>query len=160
MPFTHTGGTAGRAGTLAMQQKIGKLRKHITELEQVVVERNRHIKQLKDKNEKLRAENENLIANYKMLSDSYMDSRQACEHLFTDLKRYKSLLRSKLPERELMLIDEIQKLLELAKYAILCSEMLCSEGDIRCVSCPYHDEANSLMICKIRADAIELGVEL
>lgn len=54
MPFTHTGGTAGRAGTLAMQQKIGKLRKHVTELEQVVVERNRHIKQLKDENKKLR----------------------------------------------------------------------------------------------------------
>lgn len=156
MPFTHTGGTAGRAGTLAMQQKIGKLRKHITELEQVVVERNRHIKQLKDENEKLRAENKNLIANYKMLSDSYMDSKQACEHLFTDLKRCKSLLREKLPERELMLIDEIKKLLELAKYAILCSE-----GDVRCEACPYHDKTREPHIfCTMRKAARELGIEV
>lgn len=30
-------------------------------------------------------------------------------------------------------IDENEKLRELAKYAILCSE-----GDVRCVACPYH----------------------
>ena len=63
-----------------------------------------------DENERLQTENKNLIANYEMLSESYMDSKQACEHLFTELKRYKSLIRVKLPERDLMLIDEIQKL--------------------------------------------------
>lgn len=89
------------------------------------------------------------------LREELTESRRANEHLFTELKRYKSLLRAKLPERELMLIDEIMKLRDLAKYAILCSE-----GDVRCEACPYHDEVNSLMTCKIRADAIKLGVEL
>lgn len=54
MPFTHVGGVVGKAGTIAMQQKIGKLRKRIAELEHVVVERNRRIKQLKDENKKMR----------------------------------------------------------------------------------------------------------
>lgn len=54
MPFTHVGGVAGKSGTIAMQQKIGKLRKRITELEQVVVERNQCIRQLRTENKKLR----------------------------------------------------------------------------------------------------------
>lgn len=65
---------------------------------------------LKAENEKLQAENKNLIANYEMLSVSYMDYKRVGEHL---LKRYKSLLRAKLPERELMLIDENEKLRDL-----------------------------------------------
>lgn len=76
------------------------------------------VAELEDENEKLRAENKNLIANYEMLSVSYKDSKRVCEHLFTELKRYKSLLRAKLPERELMLIDEIQKLRELVRMML------------------------------------------
>ena len=52
--------------------------------------------------------------------------------------------------------DEIKKLQELAKYAILCSE-----GDVRCEACPYHDKtAEPHIICTMRKAAIELGVEL
>lgn len=54
MPFTHVGGVAGKSGTIAMQQKIGKLRKRIAELEQVVVERNQCIRKLRTENKKLR----------------------------------------------------------------------------------------------------------
>ena len=53
------------------------------------------------------------------------------------------------------LVDENESLRELAKYAILCSE-----GDLRCIACPYHYEANSLMTCDMRAEAIKLGIEV
>ena len=104
------------------------------------------VRKVEAENAKLQAENKNLIANYEMLSDSYMDSKQACEHLFTELKRYKSLLRAKLPERELMLIDEIQKLRE--RCADLYAEMI-----------TYSDAPNynaSVWAPKLR----ELGIEV
>lgn len=51
---------------------------------------------------------------------------------------------------------ENAKLRELAKYAILCSE-----GDARCLDCPYHDKAaEPHIICMMRKAARELGVEV
>lgn len=51
---------------------------------------------------------------------------------------------------------ENTKLRELSKYAILCSE-----GDARCLDCPYHDKAaEPHIICMMRKSARELGVEV
>ena len=51
--------------------------------------------------------------------------------------------------------DEIKKLQELAKYAILCSE-----GDALCEGCPYHTTEDGHIVCTIRKTAIELGIEV
>lgn len=118
---------------------------------------------LQAENAKLQAENKNLIANYEMLSVSYMDSKRVCEHLFTELKRYKSLLRAKLPERELMLIDEIQKLRELLGEAAKTYEF----GEVDCGICGryercYAGEATdySPAKCEFLSLLRELGVEV
>lgn len=106
--------------------------------------------------DRLKAENTELKARYEMLSDFYRDGKQANEHLYTELKRCKSLLRARQSERELMLIDETQELRELSKWAILCSE-----GDVRCEACPYHDKTREPhIICTMRKAAIELGIEV
>lgn len=117
------------------------------------------IEDLERENEKLQAENKNLIANYEMLSVSYMDSKRASEHLFTDLKRYKSLLRAKLPERELMLIDEIMKLRELAHKQDALTKAVHGywaggEGSL--------DEFNAMMDANAQVLALmrELGIEV
>lgn len=50
---------------------------------------------------------------------------------------------------------ENEKLRELSKYAILCSE-----GADRCLDCPYHDKtAEPHIICTMRTAAAELGIE-
>ena len=52
--------------------------------------------------------------------------------------------------------EKNKKLQELAKYAILCSE-----GDVRCEACPYHDKtAEPHIICTMRKAAAELGIEV
>ena len=121
------------------------------------------IEDLERENAKLEAENKNLIANYEMLSASYTDSKRVCEHLFTELKRYKSLLRAKLPERELMLIDEIQKLRELLGEAAKMYEF----GEVDCGICGryercYAGEAtdHSPVKCEFLSLVRELGVEV
>lgn len=53
------------------------------------------------------------------------------------------------------LIDDNEKIRDLAKYAILCSE-----GDVLCVACPYHKDTDSYVTCSMRAAAIDLDVEL
>lgn len=51
---------------------------------------------------------------------------------------------------------ENAKLRELSKYAILCSE-----GDVRCEACPYHDKTREPhIICTMRKAARELRVEV
>lgn len=50
---------------------------------------------------------------------------------------------------------ENTKLRELAKYAILCSE-----GDIRCVACPYHETSDGCIVCNIHSAANGLGIEV
>lgn len=112
--------------------------------------------QLKAENAKLEAENKNLVANYEMLRESYMDSKQVCEHLFTELKRYKSLLRAKLPERELMLIDEIQKLRSKARHMYVCIQHA-SYDEYTCETCPYDNENGA---CDFEKQLGELGIEV
>lgn len=51
--------------------------------------------------------------------------------------------------------ERCAKLRELCKWAILCSE-----GDVRCEACPYHEDADSYVTCSMRAAAIDLDVEL
>lgn len=114
------------------------------------------IEDLERENEKLQAENKNLMANYEMLRESYMDSKQACEHLFTELKCYKSLLRAKLPERELMLIDEILKLRSKARHMYVCIQHA-SYDEYTCETCPYDNENGA---CDFEKQLGELGIEL
>lgn len=50
---------------------------------------------------------------------------------------------------------ENEKLRDLAKYAILCSEC-----DALCEGCPYHTTEDGHIICTIRKAAAELGIEV
>lgn len=51
--------------------------------------------------------------------------------------------------------SENEKLRDLAKYAIICSE-----GDALCEGCPYHTTEDGHIVCTIRKAAAELGVEI
>lgn len=78
MPCTHVGGTAGKKGTEAMQHRINVLRKNITRLENVVVERNDRIRQLRADNAKLRE----LCAG--LWSVMWACAEQRCPHRYED----------------------------------------------------------------------------
>lgn len=53
------------------------------------------------------------------------------------------------------LIDDNEKIRDLAKYAILCSE-----GDALCEGCPYHTTEDGHIVCTMRKAAAELGIEV
>lgn len=94
--------------------------------------------------DRLKAENTELKARYEMLSDFYRDGKQANEHLYTELKRCKSLLRARQSEREMMLYDEIMELLKLArKLREACAELYPYVGETCPEECKYRDECES-----------------
>ena len=53
------------------------------------------------------------------------------------------------------LASDNDRLRELAKYAILCSE-----GDALCEGCPYHTTEDGHIVCTIRKAAAELRIEV
>ena len=91
-----------------------------------------------------------------LLVDNCLMQQRAIESLEDENQKLRELVVESLQSKNNRLENENEKLRELSKYAILCSE-----GDVRCEACPYHDKtAEPHIICTMRKAAIELGIEV
>ena len=106
-----------------------------------------------EKIRKLEAENS-------MLRERLLESRESNEHLYTELRRYKSIFRMK-PRAMNALFDENSKLRELLQRNITTHDKMCTQRG-NCFGCKFFGDFDS-PICeplRVNKEAEKLGIKV